>query len=323
METNSLLSPEALLAFDALARLGSFTAAADHLGCAKSRVSVLVRELERELGTVLVLRTTRRVALTEAGERLARHARVLRETLERARPDVQAAQDCVSGPLQISATASVSQFLLPPLLAELAVQLPQLEIRLEVENRLQDLVADGIDFCIRTRRVHDEALVARLVGFAGEALYASPAYLARHGTPESLCDLVCHRALIDDEVDACDPHWRLTRQGETCRSALNVALNCNHGSVLAGAAVAGQGITLLPQYCSAPHVARGELVRVLPEWSGEQWPIYLVYPYRQPQPRKYQAFIEFFLPRLTQSLEMSAAVAGLTELAGTNEKAAL
>ncbi|MGL1548971.1 LysR family transcriptional regulator, partial [Vibrio parahaemolyticus] len=89
------------LAFDALARHGSFTAAADALGCAKSRVSQLVKQLELELGAVLVLRNTRRVALTEAGQRLAVHARQLREMLDRVRGDVGNVQDCVEGPLVI------------------------------------------------------------------------------------------------------------------------------------------------------------------------------------------------------------------------------
>lgn len=88
-ENNTAPSPDALLAFDALARQGSFTAAAEALGCAKSRVSQLVKELERDLGAVLVLRNTRRVALTEAGVRLAQHAARLRELLERVKPDIK------------------------------------------------------------------------------------------------------------------------------------------------------------------------------------------------------------------------------------------
>jgi len=322
METNSLLSPEALLAFDALARFGSFTSAAEQLGCAKSRVSVLVRELERELGTVLVLRTTRRVALTEAGERLARHARVLRETLERARPDVEEAQDCVSGSLVLSATGSLSQYLIPPLFAEFTALHPSIELRIEVENRLQDPVTDAIDFCLRSRQVHDESLVARSLGIATLALYASPGYLAHRGTPQEPCDLICHQALVDQLERKVDS-WLLTRQGETRSAALNAVLVCNHAAVLANAAVSGQGIAMLPPYVAAHYVERGELVRVLPEWIGEQWPIFLVYPYRQPQPRKYQAFIEFMLPKLAARLELSAALSGLDCIGDAHEKAAL
>ena len=117
MKTTPTLSPDALLAFDALARHGSFTAAAEALHCAKSRISQLIKELEQELGTVLVLRNTRRVALTESGQRLAAHATRLRELLDSVRHDIEQARDSVEGVLRIGCSAGLAQQLLGPLLA--------------------------------------------------------------------------------------------------------------------------------------------------------------------------------------------------------------
>ena len=118
MKTTPTLSPDALLAFDALARHGSFTAAAEALHCAKSRISQLIKELEQELGTVLVLRNTRRVALTESGQRLAAHATRLRELLDSVRHDIEQARDSVEGVLRIGCSAGLAQQLLGPLLAD-------------------------------------------------------------------------------------------------------------------------------------------------------------------------------------------------------------
>ena len=124
MKATPSLPPDALLAFDALARCLSFTAAANDLGCAKSRVSQLIKELEQELGTVLVLRNTRRVVLTESGQRLARHAEKLRLLLSGIRTDIEESKDKVEGPLRIGCSAGLAQQLLGPLLAELASEFP-------------------------------------------------------------------------------------------------------------------------------------------------------------------------------------------------------
>ena len=138
-----------------------------------------------------------RVALTEAGQRLAVHARQLREMLDRVRGDVGNVQDCVEGPLVISSASAFAQFLLVPILSELSNQYPGLEMQLQVENRLQDPVAEGLDFCVRTRNVYDEGLVAKPLGFMRETVYASPGYLAQAPRLEHPEDLCLHRVLYD------------------------------------------------------------------------------------------------------------------------------
>ncbi|UGA36498.1 LysR family transcriptional regulator [Chromobacterium haemolyticum] len=249
MKTNHPPSPDALLAFDALARHGSFTAAADALGCAKSRVSQLVKQLELELGTVLVLRNTRRVALTEAGQRLAIHARQLREMLDRVRGDVGNVQDCVEGPLVISSASAFAQFLLVPILSELSNQYPGLEmqLQLQVENRLQDPVAEGLDFCVRTRNVYDDGLVAKPLGFMRETVYASPGYLAQAPRLEHPEDLCLHRVLYDSSKAPSETvEWALEKDGVYVRMPVRPVLSCNQYSPLVSGAVAGCGLALLP-----------------------------------------------------------------------------
>ncbi|WP_047248629.1 LysR family transcriptional regulator [Chromobacterium subtsugae] len=304
-------SPDNLLAFDALARAGSFTAAADLLDCNKSLVSARVKELEREMGAVLVLRTTRKVALTEAGERLRPHAARLRETVAQARMAVDETQQDMAGPLTISTTSSLAQYVLGPIISDLAALYPALQLSLQVDNRLQDPVADVLDFCLRSARshkVHDENLVARLAGYASENLYASPGYLARHPPLRQPADLSRHRLLV---MESEQRDGLLLKKGEQLlRQPIATQLYLDHYPLRAELALASQGITLLADYTVERHLARGELVRVLPEWHCDYWPIYLVHPFRTPLTCKYQTFIDFVLPRVAAALPDNRAQAG-------------
>ncbi|MEQ6289840.1 LysR family transcriptional regulator [Vogesella sp. GCM10023246] len=290
-------SPDEVLAFEALARCGSFTAAAEALACTKSMVSLRLKALEKQLGAVLVLRTTRRLALTEAGQRMLPHAQALRQSLLQMQPAVDSAQCAVEGPLVVSTYVSVSQ-LLAPILADLAREQPGLRLRLEVNNRVQDPIADVLDFCLRSRKVHDESLVARPLGWVEEALYATPDYLAAQGWPQTPDELATHRLIMDGSC--------LT----LCRGAelhpLQPApplLDCNLYQNNLMLTLQGHGIGALPDFLVQPALVSGQLQRVLPGWYSDRWPVFLVHPYRQPMPRKYQVFLDFVLPRLRALLQ--------------------
>ncbi|WP_054284548.1 LysR family transcriptional regulator [Gulbenkiania mobilis] len=305
MKTTPPPSPDALLAFDALARQGSFTAAAEALGCAKSRVSQLVKELERDLGAVLVLRNTRRVALTEAGVRLAQHAARLRELLERVKPDITDTQGSVEGPLRIGSTFAFAQYVLAPLLAQLGAQYPGLRIELMAENRLQDPVESSLDFCLRTRNVHDDRLVAKSLGFLCEVPVATPLYLEQQGWPKTPEDLSMHQTLHNSFYDHGHA-WRLEKGGQIASVDIKPTLVADQYAVLAAAMRAHQGIALLPHYVMRPWLQQGEVVEALPGWHTASWPIFLVYPYRQPMPKKYQVFLDFIVPRVRSLLGADA-----------------
>ncbi|GHD77505.1 LysR family transcriptional regulator [Vogesella fluminis] len=297
--------PDDVLAFEAVARCGSLTAAATALGCTKSMVSLRLKALEKQLGAVLVLRTTRRLALTEAGQRLLPHAQALRHSLLQMQPAVDTASCAVEGPISISTTSSMST-LLAPLLVALAQQHPGLQLRLEINSRVQDPIADVLDFCLRSRKVYDESLVARSVGWVEEALYAAPAYLAAQGWPQQPDELAGHR-LLGDEQQA---QQRLYRGSEMVTVAMPPPLLYSETYLVNHQlACAGLGITALPDFLVAEDVAAGRLQRVLPQWHCDHWPVFLIFPYRQPLPRKYQVFLDFVLPRLRALLQPSAPLA--------------
>lgn len=297
MSLSRKLNPDALLAFDALVRTGSFTKAAELLGCAKSRISQLIKDLERELGTTLVLRDTRRTSLTEAGERLSSHAHKLNELLEGVYSDIEQAQEEISGLLRISAIASLAQYVLPDLLLELTDKYPRLTVELLGENQIKDPVSAKLDFCFRSREIHDERLVAKGLGIMRESLYASPQYLQSSPAIHHPADLSRHKTLFNLYYPR-HREWELTNQEESTIIPLQPKLICDQYSGLLAGVLSHYGITSLPDYIAASYVRSGQITPVLDQWSAGYRTIFLVYPYRHPLPRKYEVFIDFIRSRM-------------------------
>ncbi|WP_373975175.1 LysR family transcriptional regulator [Chitinibacter sp. SCUT-21] len=301
----TILDPDSLLAFESLSRLGSFTAAAIERGCAKSHISQLIRELEKELGTVLVLRSTRSMTLTEAGQKLLPHAVALRELLGQVRLDIEDTQQQIEGELWISTTPSLSQYAVGPLMAELARLHPQLRIRVDSNNRLISPGADGVDFCIRVGRVGDERLVAKDLGFAHDKLFAAPSYLAGRPAINHPSDLLAHATLINDDYQH-SRQWLMMNGQDEYRAALNPVLCSDTNPTLAVSAITGYGIALLPQFVGETYCKLGLLQPILPQWHANPTPIFLVYPYRANMPRKYRVFIDFVMEQLRPRLAPKA-----------------
>ena len=293
--------PEALLAFESLARLGSFTAAAGELACAKSHVSQLISQLETELGSVLLLRSTRRISLTESGHKLLSHAVALRELLGQVRLDIEDTQQHIEGELLISTTPSMAQYLVGPLMAQFTKIQPKLRIRVDANSRIQDPILEGVDFCIRSGTVGDERLVGKLLGYSLEKLYAAPAYLNQAPLLRGPSDLAQHDILLGDDYQATR-QWQMRSLNEVITVDLQPILCSNNNPTLATSAVAGHGIALLPDLVGEHYCRLGLLQALLPEWHGQPTPVYLVFPHRAAMPRKYRAFIDFIQPALQASL---------------------
>lgn len=297
-------SSDALLVFDVLARLRSFTAAADELGCAKSYVSQNIKRLEADLGAVLVLRTTRRVTLTEVGQTLAMRAAQLRVLMEGLKAEVSSMQDQLAGPLLISSPSGIGQYVLAPILAEFAIHYPGVQVHMTAQNKLQDMAEGGIDFCLHSRNVLDDSMVARPLGFTQKRLYASPLYLAKAAKLQHPCDLRQHRVFCHESLHE-QMGWQLEKNGEVVRVELQPTLVCNTFGAIASAVEAGHGVGLLDNIIAAPYLRQGLIQPVLPEWLATPKPYFLVFPYRQPMPKKYEAFIQFVVPRLQACLSES------------------
>lgn len=261
--------------FVQVARLGSFTAAARRMGMPNSTVSAKVTALERRLGASLLKRTTRKLHLTEAGERyFERCAKALGE-LEAADRDLGASQLEPQGLLRITAPVDMGSACLIDLTRSFSVKYPKVQLEFIFTDRTVDLVGEGVDLAIRAGELSDSSLIARKLGESYLAPYASPAYLKRAGVPRSPQELRDHECLIFTQL--AEEAWELRRERSMVKVRVSKRMIANDMTFLKSLAVSGAGIAMLPAFVAEMDVKTGRLQRVLPDWRSEVGPIHVVY----------------------------------------------
>lgn len=269
---------DALQALVLSTRLGSFAAAARELGVTRSQISKLIASLEVEYGGTLFARSTRAIALTSAGATLHDYAVDLLAVAAEARESMAAIRGAVAGPLRVNAPMSFGKLVLAPLLSEFLALHPQVEMRVELNDRLLDPYETGFDLTLRIAHLPDSSLAARRLCGVRRGIYAAPAYLQAHGTPDSPKALKAHRCL--NYAHANKEHiWNLGKGRETAQVAVGGPLCANNGDLLVEAAVAGAGLVLQPEFLAAKHLAAGRLVPVMPQWQeSPEIALYALYP---------------------------------------------
>ena len=286
------IDPNDLLVFARVVAEGSLTAAADKLGLPKSTVSRRLSRLEEQLGERLLLRTTRRLNITEFGAALLDHARQLESEVEAVAALAESRQARPSGRLRVSMPSDFANLLLTDMLAAFAALHPGVTLELDLSPRRVDLLGENFDLAIRLGDLPDDALLAarRLAVFPW-GLYAAPAYLAEHGEPRAPDDLHRHRALrlLARTGDAI--RWTLLCGEQRWEGVPPGSITANSPELLIRFACAGAGITTVPEYFAAPHVQRGELRRVLPDWHPPSIAAWAVFPGRRLMPAKTRAFL--------------------------------
>ena len=293
----------ALRVFAAVADAGGITAGAELLGLSKARVSIEVSRLEALLGVSLFSRTTRRVALTDAGQALYGQAvpplRDLQDALARAQAGQGAA--VLTGTLRISATVDHAAQALAPIVAAFAAQHPQLQIDLRSSDRVVDIVKEGIDVAIRMGWLRDSTLRATRLGDFEQHLVAAPGYLRQHGTPKKPEDLAQHPWIALSMLPT-PLTWKFTgprNQQRTVR--MNSRLRCDSAAAARALLQAGAGVSVLDSYSASRAVQDGTLVRLLPQWQLPRGGVHAVYAPGRHVQAKVRAFIDFYAERLVSS----------------------
>jgi DNA-binding transcriptional LysR family regulator len=285
------------LTFARVVEDGGFTAAARTLRTPKSSVSRAVALLEEELGVRLLQRSTRKVELTEAGRVFYDRASRALAGLEDAEAAVSDLQASLRGAVRVTAPPDAGAGILAPVVARFVERHPAVQVELVLTGRVVDLVAEGIDFAFRAAKISDSSLVARKLAVRNGALYAAPSYLARRAEPERVADLAAHESLLF-RADHGRARWTLTGPGGEESIDVRGAISADDFAFLREAAVHGSGVALLPQFLAAPSVARGELVRLLPDYIGMRGEWHLVYPSGRYLPRRAAVFRDFVLAEL-------------------------
>lgn len=295
----NLGSLDDLAIFARAADLGSLTQAARALGLTPSAVSRSLARLEERLGTRLIQRTTRRMALTDEGSRF--HQRVLRllGDLEEAEAEAGGRAGTPSGMLHVSTSIGFGTHQLLPLLPELRRRYPRLHLDLDFNDRRVDLVAEGIDVGIRFGALGDSSLIARKIGWTTRIVCAAPAYLARRDMPGSPDDLAQHDCLIFRDADVAHLNRWPFRTPEGRREiAVTGPYLLGDGETLYRLAEAGLGIARLSRFVAEAALRDGRLVPLLENCHiDDQIPLHAVYPHRRHLPPRVSAFTDFLVER--------------------------
>jgi DNA-binding transcriptional LysR family regulator len=305
------LEPNDLLLFARVADMGSFSRAAERLGLPKSTVSRRVSALESQLGERLLLRTTRKLVVTDFGQAALEHARHVAEDVEAAALLAQNRQAEPHGRLRVTMPGDLGNLVLAPMLARFARERPAITLEIDLSARFVDLIGEGFDLAIRMGELRDDASLAarRIAGFT-QGLYASPAYLRKHGTPAKPEDLLAHGVLhvLSRTGDAMP--WVLHHGDKRWEGTPPARALANSPELLMRLAVQGAGIALANDHFALPHVKRKELVCVLEPWRPKPVSAWAVFPGRRLMPAKTRVFIDALAAMLTGP-ECQAADASL------------
>jgi DNA-binding transcriptional LysR family regulator len=282
----------AIPVFVAVVESGGFSAASRTLGVSKSAVSKRINQLESHLGVLLLHRTTRKLSLTEAGERYYEHAAQALSAAGKAEDAVTELQGEPQGKLKISSPMSFGRLHVAPLIPKFMQRYPKLQIDLVMDDRNIDLVAGGIDVAIRSGDMPDSTLIARKLAPLRQVLCASPAYIDRYGMPLAPSELRERNCILFSYSGDAN-EWTLNNGDKSEAVLVSGSYRVNNSEALLEALREGVGIGRLPTFVAGPDLKAGNMMRVLKSYHIPDHTFYAVFPERQYLPAKVRAFLDF------------------------------
>lgn len=294
----------ALNAYIAVARRRSYAAAAKDLGVSTSALSQSVRQLEERLGVPLLTRTSRSVALTDAGRRLLDHAGPAVDQALESLKTVKAKLGEVTGRVRLTVPTAAVPLVLGYVLAKFVEQYPKVEVEVHVENRFVDAVAEGFDAGIRLIEAIDRDMVhVRLTGSMRVVVAGAPSYLDRRGIPQKPTELLQHDCICMRWTSSGEPWaWELERGKKTWRVPVRGPVTTNNSELMRTLAVAGVGLCYALEPLIADELARGELRVVLEPYAPEVPGLFLYYPSRAQVSPALKAFVELMRELMREKL---------------------
>jgi DNA-binding transcriptional LysR family regulator len=282
---------DAMQAFVAVADLGGFAPAARKLGLSPSGVTRVIAALEEHLGARLLQRTTRSVALTDAGARYLERVRRILADVEEAEASIKDERTRPSGRLVVSAPVGFGRLHVSPVMSEYLKRYAEVSGELRLADRMINLVEDGVDLAVRIGHLADSSLVARHVGEMRRIVVASPGYLKAHGEPKTPEAIASHQTIQFGGATA-SPDWRFVRDGNEVRFAPVPRLTTNSADAAIGYAVRGGGLTRVLAYQAADAIKAGRLKILLAKFELAPLPIHTVYPTSRLLSAKVRTFID-------------------------------
>jgi DNA-binding transcriptional LysR family regulator len=283
-------------AFIAVSETLNFGSAAEQLGLARATISAQIAELEKRLGVRLFQRSTRHVRLTEAGLAYRTALGGVMGQVTQASQLAQSYQTEAVGKIRVSAPEELCERYIVPAMAEFLADQPGLAMELDLTSRRVDVIKEGFDLAIRASLFVDPNLIVRRLGTARVTLTASPDYVARRGAPKTIEEIHEHDIIHHTGLKA-GALWVMRRGEEERRVPVATHVQANVGSVLRESAIAGLGITYLPEFITGDAIRAGKLVRVLPEWRIQSVDVNAVYPSNRNITPKVRGFVSVLAKR--------------------------
>jgi DNA-binding transcriptional LysR family regulator len=280
---------------------GSFSKAAREFGLSQPSVSRAIAALERRLGVKLLVRTTRQVSATDAGEALLGRARDALLAIDDAENAARGA-DRLSGVLRVALPPEYAVRRIVPLLPAFFAQHPQLKIDLMMSDRYENLIAEGADLALRIGDLPDSSFVARKLESARRLFVAAPSYLARRGAPLSLGDLARHDLIIGP-IGAGDETWVARRNGQTERQDVSPRIRTRSASGVVACAAAGLGIASASVWMSAAALASGEVVEILTDYALDPVQACVIFPAGRRPSQRARAFTDYLEGVISRTMD--------------------
>ncbi|MFT5294747.1 MAG: DNA-binding transcriptional LysR family regulator [Colwellia sp.] len=284
----------------AVVETSSFTAASERLGMSKALVSKYVGEVEKKLDIRLFNRTTRRLALTEAGRRYYEQSVILLEQYSALVDSVIGEQTKPRGLLRISAPVTFGEMELSPLLPEFLALYPDLKIELVLTNSAIDMLEEGIDVRLLIGGVDDSSMVARHLKTFPLVLSASPAYIRKNGLPKTPQQVGEHSCIIDSNFRIGKQWPIISPQGVADNIEVKSSISANSPQAVREIAIADGGIAMCPSFIVEDAIKDGRLLTILPGYTTLEFGLFAIYPHRKYVAKKVRCFIDFALEQFSK-----------------------
>ncbi|MBP6862606.1 MAG: LysR family transcriptional regulator [Neisseriaceae bacterium] len=277
---------------------GSFTKAAEYLNMSRAMASIDVKNLEQKLGVSLLVRSTRHLALTEAGQSFYHDFKAIQAQMAQALERVQQDHHAISGTLRITSTNEFGRQYVLPLIGAFCRQYPQLHVHYAFDSALNDLISDQLDLVIRLGTLKNSAVKSRTLGRYDIVLVATPEFLIQHPIPHPQalqhCPWISHSSLH------AHSSWRLSHdtQADIVLTPPSGRYVANAASAIRAMTLASLGVSICPYWLVADDLAQGRLIHLCPEYRLPQQSIQLLFPNQAHLPQKTRAFIDFLLSHL-------------------------
>lgn len=281
---------QAMATFIRVVDTGSFSAAARQLGVGQPAVSKTIAQLEARLQVSLLIRSTHGLTPTEAGQNFYERARNAIQEADEAELAAKGAGAGLSGRLRVSAATTFARLHIIPKLPLFLAQNPHLTVEIILDDRMIDLVAEGVDISLRMGTLADSTAVARRVATGGRSVLATPAYLKRAGIPQSPADLAIHEAIIYSQLPSS---WSFLRDGAAVSVSVSGRLKVSAAEGIRAAVLADMGLTIASDWMFAPELEDGAVVRVLEAWSLASIDLWAVFPAGRMMTAKARQFADF------------------------------